>query len=222
MRWASAAGGCRVASRAVPGRLQSTIVSRIISYSDPPGPTRSTVVLLFGIWARVRAVSAMQRVRVCRTSWDASCLAERSNVNASCLRIGRKRTCNPSSHAVCAQQPNTCTSIMCAPCVRMRKRRMGHALRRLSPHPLWEVMFIGEETRKKAPRKEFPCIRSCRSCREVAFLAMSKPGRMKIRMLLSLTYCRCRLGIRCQAVSGESPDSQTRHPPGLIPSSGLV
>ena len=34
------------------------------------------------------------------------------------------------------------------------------------------------ETPKNAPRKAFPCIRSCRSGRSVAFLAISKPGRV--------------------------------------------
>ena len=41
------------------------------------------------------------------------------------------------------------------------------------------------DTLKNAPRKELPCIRSWSSGWLVAFRAMSKPGRMKIRMLLS-------------------------------------
>ena len=45
-------------------------------------------------------------------------------------------------------------------------------------------------------------MRSCRSLREVAFLAMSKPGRMYTRMLLSRTKCRQCSGMRRQAVSG--------------------
>ena len=41
-------------------------------------------------------------------------------------------------------------------------------------------------------------------------------------MLLSLTNWRYCAGMRCQAVSGVSLDSQTRQPPFFRPSSGFV
>src|ERR1022692_982233 len=84
------------------------------------------------------------------------------------------------------------------------------------------LSFKNGDTLKNAPRNELPCMRNCNSGWVVAFFAMSKPGKMKTRMLLSMTNFRCCAGTRCHATSGESLDSQTRQPPFLMPSSGFV
>jgi hypothetical protein len=78
------------------------------------------------------------------------------------------------------------------------------------------------ETRKNPPRKELPCMRSCSSVWLVALRAMSKPGRMKMRISLSRIHCRYFAGTRSQAIAGDSFDSQTKLPPFFRPSRGLV
>ena len=88
---------------------------------------------------------------------------------------------------------------------------------------LMPLCFRNGETRKNAPRNELPCMRSCSSPRSVAFRAMSKPGRMKMRMLFSLNEL-AGAAPECAATRSRAtrwiPTRGSR--PCSSPSSGLV